>query len=69
MIIVGEVYVFTFGKNVCSAFVRFAFFGHKSAKSICAVAIGVIHFSVCVASVAHTFYFGSILNVGVKPDR
>lgn len=49
---------FSFGKNVCSAFVYFAFFQeYKSAKSICVVAIGVIHFSVCVASVAHTFLF------------
>ena len=56
MLKIGEVYPFLlFGKNVCSAFVCFAVFGRKFTNSICVVAMGAIRFSVCVASVAHTF--------------
>ncbi len=32
----------------------------KTTNSICVVQIGVMHFSVCVASVAHTFLMGGI---------
>ncbi len=38
----------------------------KSANSICVVAIGAMHFSVCVTSVAHTFYFYGGKKMGKK---
>lgn len=57
----GEVYIFIFGKNVCSVLYALPYW-HRSTDSICVVAMGAIHFSVCVASIAHTFYFGGKKN-------
>ncbi len=42
--IIGEVYLFTFGKNVCSISYALPFYVRVISNSICVVAIGVIHF-------------------------
>lgn len=45
--------------------------GYKSTNSICVVAIGVIHFSVCVTSVTHTFYIlgGNMMENNISKKR
>ena len=53
---IGEVYIFISVK-MYALFLYALPCGYKSANSICVVAMGAMHFSVCVTSVAHTFLF------------
>jgi len=52
---IGEVYIFLIIKKCMLRFCMLCPVRNESANSICVVAMGAIHFLVCVTPVAHTF--------------
>lgn len=55
-------YTFLFLVKMYALFLYALPYWYRSANSICVVAMGAIRFSVCVASVAHTFLILKVQN-------